>query len=203
MLSRTLLHYHPKCTIYDTANQQDITSLPSYVHHLWHCHSAGPYFITILSAPSMTLPLNRTLVSLPPMILPLTKLLSRSVLHSPYMCIIHYHMQWITSKLLHSHPLLDYYFIPIFHYHRGYWTLCNPSTDQYFIPYRCVLSITTQIGLPAKFDTLAIVSNFWPESYNISHLSITFRIPNSSRKYSCIHEIYKIFYCLLTQTMEA
>ncbi len=28
------------------------------------------------------------------------------------------------------------------------------------IPYRCVLSVTTQAGLPAKFDTLAIVSIF-------------------------------------------
>ena len=33
--------------------------------------------------------------------------------------------------------------------------------------YRCVLSITTQIGLPAKFDTLAIVSNFLPESWKL------------------------------------
>ena len=41
-------------------------------------------------------------------------------------------------------------------------------------PNRCVLSITTDIGLPAKFDTLAIVSNFLPESSRIPSLPLIF-----------------------------
>ncbi len=44
----------------------------------------------------------------------------------------------------------------------------DPTPQQYFILYRCVLSITTHIGLPAK-DTLAIVSNFLPESFDWSN----------------------------------
>ena len=71
----------------------------------------------------------------------------------------------INRSLLHSNQWLDYY-IAICRYHRGYWPWPHPSTDQYFIPYRCVLSITTDIGLPAKFDTLAIVSIFLPGSYS-------------------------------------
>ena len=55
--------------------------------------------------------------------------------------------------------------LTICHYHRGHWPWSHPSTDHYSIPYDYVLSITTDIGLPAKFDTLAIVSILLPESY--------------------------------------
>ncbi len=40
--------------------------------------------------------------------------------------------------------------------------------------YGNILSVTTDIGLPAKFDTLAIVSNFLPESF-ILQRAITIR----------------------------
>ena len=84
-----------------------------------------------------------------------------------YVTLLHSHpdlpLPALTANIIYYHyfippitRLLDYYFIQICHYHRGYWPLPNPSTDQYFILYRCVLSITPQIGLPAKFDTLAI-----------------------------------------------
>ena len=40
----------------------------------------------------------------------------------------------------------------------------TPQQISTSFPIRYALSITTDIGLPAKFDTLAIVSIFLPES---------------------------------------
>ncbi len=59
---------------------------------------------------------------------------------------------------------------------------------QYFIPYRYVLPITTDIGLPAKFDTLAIVSIFLLESYknSFTHQRITYlQKPDLEYNVSC------------------
>ncbi len=75
----------------------------------------------------------------------------------------------INRSLLHSSQWLDYYFITIGHYHWGYWPDPTPKQISTSFPIRYVLSITTDIGLPAKFDTLAIVSILLPESYTFGY----------------------------------
>ncbi len=121
----------------------------------------------------MTLPLIRTLLhyhhqspiydtaaqlNINVLRLPLTQSLNRSVLHSITTG------SGLPSNLLHSHPSLLHSDLPL---PPRILTIMQPlmTTDQYFISYRCVLSITTEIGLPAKFDTLAIVSNFFARMF--------------------------------------
>ncbi len=139
VLDRTWHHPCPETPIYGTDTEQNITLFPTWVPHLpswephqWHCRPTGHYFITILRAPTLTLLPNRSL--------------------------LHYHpetLPWLQT---------DHYFIPIHSWivpsFRSVVTTedTDPNTTlQQIIPHRCVLSITTQIGLPSKFDTLAIV----------------------------------------------
>ena len=96
----------------------------------------GPHCYSV-STPSMTLTINRILLHSQP--------------HEPESLI---YVPSLTRLLLHSDlPLPPRILI-----------LTPPLNRSVLHSYRYVLFITTDVGLPAKFDTLAIVSNFLPES---------------------------------------